>query len=194
MKEKHFLTSNDVATLLRVSPVTVRQWAQKGMIKAECTPGGHRRFNVGDIQAFAREHNISLHDPDAYLRVLIVDDDQQVAHYLSELLTGLDDDLKVEIAVDGFDAGRRVNSFRPHVILLDLMMPGMDGFEVCRTLKSDVSTRDIRIIAMTGYPSQENIDLIRKAGAETCLHKPLQEAEIVSALGLSDEVSSIHTA
>ena len=188
MKEKRYLTSNDVATLLRVSPVTVRQWAQKGRLKADCTPGGHRRFNVDDIETFAHQHGISLHDPDSGFRVLIVDDDQQVVRYLGELLMEFDEDIELAFANDGFEAGRLVSTFHPNAILLDLMMPGMNGFEVCRTLKSDEATRGIRIIAMTGYANNENINQILEAGAESCLGKPLRENEIFAALGLSEQL------
>lgn len=193
MNEKPFLTSNDVAKLLRVSPVTVRQWAQKGLLQAECTPGGHRRFVKGEVERFAGEHGISLHDPDAVLRILIVDDDKHIAEYLSELLSGAEEQLKIATAYDGFDAGRQVHSLRPHVMLLDLMMPGMDGFEVCRTLKQDETTKSTRIIAMTGFPSPENIERILDAGAEACLSKPLDSAAVFNAIGITDSLS-LHTA
>lgn len=193
MSKKSFLTSNDVATLLRVSPVTVRQWAQKGLLQAECTPGGHRRFLLEEIERFAGEHDISLHDPDSELRVLIVDDDEQIASFLTELLSEAAEPIVVESAYDGFEAGRRVHGFRPHVILLDLMMPGMDGFEVCRTLKQDMTTRNTRIIAMTGYPSPENIERILNAGAEVCLSKPLDRDAVYNAIGI-DVHQNVHSA
>ena len=63
-------------------------------------------------------------------------------------------------------------------------MPGMDGYEVCRNLKADPNTRSLRIIAMTGYATAENIARIIKEGAEACLAKPLKAQELFSLLGI----------
>lgn len=186
IKSKPYLTPNEVAELLMVSPVTVRQWAQKGRLKAMTTPGGHRRFLRQEVERFVREHGLSTRtDRDDSLRILIVDDDAQLTRYLVALLSGLSADVVVDTASDGFEAGRKVQIFQPHVILLDLMMPGLSGFDVCRTLKDEPATKPIRIIAMTGYPTQENIDLILAAGAETCLAKPLEPGLLLDAIGIA---------
>jgi len=190
MQNKPYLTSNEVAALLRVSPVTIRQWSQKGMLEAEFTPGGHRRFMIHEIERFAVEHGISLHGsvPNE-LRILVVDDDDRLTRYMVELLQMVADEseinLQVEVAVDGFDAGAKVFRFRPHIILLDLLMPGMDGFEVCRGLKADPVTRPIRVVGMTGFASDENVERIINAGAEACLNKPIDQDVLVDVLGLS---------
>ncbi len=57
--DKPYLTPNEVATLFMVSPITVRQWAQKGLLKAEVTVGGHRRFLRGEVERFARDHGLA---------------------------------------------------------------------------------------------------------------------------------------
>jgi two-component system cell cycle response regulator len=64
------------------------------------------------------------------------------------------------------------------------MMPGMDGFEVCRRVKNDPATATIRVIAMTGYPTEENIKRILAAGAESCMTKPVDHAELLAVLDL----------
>lgn len=178
------LTPQQVAELLIVSPVTVRQWAQKGELRALITPGGHRRFRLRDVERFARERGISLQFSEEVLRILVVDDDPQLSGYLVEVLGSLSTPVETEVARDGFDAGRKVLKFRPDIVLLDLMMPGLDGFEVCRRLKQDPATSDVRIIAMTGYPSPGNIERIRAAGAEVCLPKPIGIQALLDAIGL----------
>ena len=201
MLNKPYLTSNEVASLLRVSPVTIRQWAQKGMISAEFTPGGHRRFMVDEIKRFASQHRISLSGdnsapdvPDGDLRVLIVDDDEHISRYLAELLARIGKahgvDLQTRVANDGFDAGTKVFRFQPHAVLLDLMMPAMDGFEVCHILKEDPVTRPIRIIAMTAFATDENIERITAAGAEMCLSKPIDQTMLMDALKVDSYVIS----
>ena len=183
MKNKKYLTPNEVAELLMVSPVTVRQWAQKGQLKAETTPGGHRRFLIHEIERFAREHDLALQRPDDNrFQILIVDDDKQLTRYLSEFFSDYRN-VVIEIAHNGFEAGQKVQRFKPDLMLLDLMMPGISGIEVCRELKSDPATKAIRVVAMTGHYSQENVNAILSAGAEACLKKPLDINELRELIG-----------
>lgn len=184
---KPYLTPNEAATALMVAPGTVRLWAEKGLLQAQTTAGGHRRFLRSEIERFLRERELS---PTAVgggpLRVLIVDDDAAHARYLQALFAGQPAAaLEIAAAEDGFAAGRLLQSFRPEVVLLDLMMPGLNGFEVCRQIKADPALAAIRVIAMTGYPSQQNIADILLAGAERCLAKPLDETELLACLGLA---------
>ncbi len=169
--DKPYLTPSEAAKLLMVSPITVRAWAQKGLLPSETTPGGHRRFLRESVELFAKQSKTAPQRNN--LRVLIVDDDKQVAEFLVEWLTGLDEPFVVSSAADGFEAGIKVHSFEPDIILLDLMMPRLDGFAVCRQIKADPDTSDIRVIAMTGHLSPENEQRILEAGAEVCIPKPL---------------------
>jgi len=184
-KGKSYLTPNDVATLLMVSPVTVRQWAQKGGLSALTTPGGHRRFLRHDVERFARERGIALQPPAGdSLRILIVDDDKQLAGYLVELFANREEAVSTQTAHDGFEAGAKVQTFQPHIMLLDLMMPGLDGFGVCHQMQEDPNTKAVRIIAMTGYHTTGNVQRILAAGAEVCLPKPFPNDELLEAIGL----------
>lgn len=178
-----YMTPNEVAELLMVSPVTVRQWAQKGWLKAITTAGGHRRFLGEDVEAFARERGMQLLS-DGPLRVLVVDDNRSFARYLADLLATIPDPVVVATAHDGFDAGRKVQLFDPDLVLLDLKMPGMDGFAVCQQIKEDETTQHIRVIAMTGYFTPENERRILQAGAEACLSKPFDKKALLQTMGL----------
>lgn len=190
-KTKTYLTPAEVAELLLVAPVTVRQWAQKGWIKAELTGGGHRRFLRSEVERFARERGLNLHRPaPGGIRLLVVDDDPQLVRYLTELLKGEEGIAAVDGAGDGFDAGLKVRTFQPDVVLLDLMMPDVDGFAVCKLLKDGPDTRHIRIFAITGYPSPENEQRILDAGAEVCLAKPVDRDQLLGLLGLGKGVSA----
>jgi len=192
LMSKSYLTPNQVAELLMVSPTAVRQWAEKGDLKALTTPGGHRRFLPGEIEHFARQRGLTLNfGKGGALRVLIIDDDAQLSRYLVQLFKGFPDQVVTDTAHDGFVAGLKVLEFEPDVILLDLMMPGFNGFDVCRMLKDEPKTKMLRVIAMTGYPSPENVERILNAGAERCLPKPLDETVLLSLLGLSDAKASV---
>jgi excisionase family DNA binding protein len=187
-KSKHrtHLTPNEVAEMLMVNPVTVRQWAARGLLRSLTTPGGHRRFLLRDVEEFARSRGSapvprSSGRPD---RVLIVDDDVELSAYIAEMIESRDPKVAIEIARDGFEAGIKVESFRPHALLLDLMMPGMDGFEVCRRLRERPTLNHVRIVAMTGFPSPENVERIMTAGADACLPKPVDAERLLAELGL----------
>lgn len=177
---KPYLTPSETAKLLMVSPITVRAWAQKGLLPSETTPGGHRRFLRESVEQFANQSKAL--PPRNDLRILIVDDDKQVAGFLLEWLSGIEEPFIVDIAANGFEAGRKVHIFEPDIILLDLMMPELDGFAVCRQIKADPDTSDIRVIAMTGHPSPENERSILEAGAEICLAKPLDTKLLLGLL------------
>jgi excisionase family DNA binding protein len=187
---KEFLTPTEVAALLMVSPVTVRQWAQKGLLEARTTAGGHRRFPVAAVRKLAAEMGLKLPDSvDASPRLLIVDDDRQFNGFLVTLFSQRYPGLEVTAAFDGFDAGLKVQRFKPTVVLLDVMMPGIDGVEVCRAIKADPETQDTRVVAMTGHHTPELERRIRAAGAEQLLKKPFGTDEVLAACALDVETA-----
>ena len=85
-------------------------------------------------------------------------------------------------AADGFEAGRLVATFRPDVVLLDLRMPGLDGFQVCRTIKGDSETAATVVIAMTGYHTVETEARIVECGAVRCLSKPIEPSAVAAVI------------
>lgn len=183
---KQFLTPTEVAELMMVSPVTVRQWAQKGLLPARTTAGGHRRFYRQDIEVFAKERGIDLAESSSGLnlnRLLIVDDDRTLNGFLCALFETELPDVEVFSAFDGFEAGRKVSALKPGVVLLDIMMPGVDGVQVCKSLKSDPATEAIRVVAMTGHHSAELEAQILNSGAEVLLIKPFDSATVIRECG-----------
>ena len=185
------LTPTEVAELLAVSPVTVRQWAQKGLIEARTTPGGHRRFTREAVIDFARRMAMTLPEefaPPSGSRVLIVDDDRQFNGMLVALFKQKYPGVEVAFAFDGFDAGRQVSRFKPTLVLLDIMMPGMDGVEVCRSLKADETSRSRARHRDDRHPTRELEQRIISAGAERLLKKPFSTDELLAVCGLNETV------
>lgn len=174
-----------------VNPVTVRQWAARGLLRSLTTPGGHRRFLLSDVEEFARSRGatpVALHSgrPE---RILIVDDDPNLSRLIAELIQERDTHVEIEIARNGFEAGVKVESFRPHALVIDLMTPGIDGFEVCKRLRERPTLNHIRIVAVAGDPSPENVDRILAAGANACLTKPLDTGRLLVELGFITQKS-----
>jgi len=184
---KSYYAPNEVADLLMVSPVTVRQWAQKGILKASMTAGGHRRFLREDIELFARARGLTLQPKNKpEKRILIVDDDEQFCRYLFELIKSVSEGVVLNVAHNGFDAGRQTMIFQPDLILLDLVMPDLDGFMVCQQIKKAHTTKNIRVLGMTGCLENNYESRILEAGAEMCLTKPIDNERLFEALGLGE--------
>jgi len=193
LRDKRYLTSVEIAKLMLVTTATVRQWAQKGKIPAQVTPGGHRRYYIKDVEAFAASMGINIYaqSRDQTPRVLVVDDDDNVRNFILDFLSANMENAELESAENGFVAGQKVIQFNPTVVVIDIMMPGISGIDVCKQIRENPPTQNIKIIAVTGYNSAENVSAVLKAGADVCLKKPLDLAEFREALGLNDSKSSV---
>ncbi len=169
------LSTFAIAEMLHVDPGSVANWIDQGLLKAHRTPGGHRRVGEDDLVHFLREHKMPIPDQlkTRPVSILVVDDEEAVAHMIRRALTAARPEFEVVEAHDGFRAGTLLATLKPDVVILDLRMPGMDGYEVCRLIKSRDGTRHAEVIAMTAYPSPENERKILECGAKVCMTKPL---------------------
>src|SRR6266516_4789089 len=104
-------------------------------------------------------------------RVLIADDNSQGVELLEAYLSGSNYD--IETAADGEETLRKVKDWRPDLILLDIMMPKISGFEVCKRLRADPGTRDIAVLMITGLDQPSDIEKAVEAGAEDFMTKPI---------------------
>ena len=168
------LSTFSIARMLHVDPGSVANWIDRDLLKAHRTPGGHRRVAGDDLVAFLRKHKMPVPEElRASARVLVVDDEPGITHMIACAIRRAHADFEVAEAHDGFRAGALVATLKPDVVILDLRMPGMDGFEVCRLIKLQEATRHAQIVAMTAYPSPESERKILQCGARVCLSKPL---------------------
>ena len=192
---KRYLTPGEVAELLMVTPMTIRRWVNRGDLSARTTAGGHRRFLKRDVIRFAGERGMTLSPEDVEsLRVLIVDDNQSFARILGESLTSLPHVVEVDLAHSGFGAGIRLRDFRPHVVILELMMPHLNGFDVCREIKNDPATSTTDVVAVTTDYTEERAEIVIECGASTCLSKPIRFLTLLDALGFSYTPSELSAA
>jgi len=179
-----FLTTGEVAKYCQVSPVTVFRWIKEGKLQAYTTPGGHHRVKATDLLAFLAHYSMPVDTelrratPGKEWRILVVDDEQSIVETVVRNLQRLGVTARFATASNGFEAGRELALFSPDLIVLDLMMPGMDGFAVCRLVKADPKTRHIKILVATGYASPDQLAKAREAGADDCLPKPFTGDEL----------------
>jgi excisionase family DNA binding protein len=180
------LTSHEVGDLLQVDPTSVAKWVNQGRITAFRTPGGHRRIRVGDLVAFLKTHNmpipVGLQGP-GRRRLLIVDDNEAQLKALGRLLKPYRAQVDVALVANGIDALVLVGAFKPHLIVLDVFMPELNGIEVCRRLKAKPETQDITVVIASAALTDELSKEALAAGADRCLPKPLDLAVVLGSLG-----------
>jgi len=114
-------------------------------------------------------------------RVLIVDDDPQSAELLEAYLS--DSGYEIQTAADGEETLRKVGSWQPDLILLDIMMPRISGFEVCKRLRASPATRSIAILMVTALDNQSDIDRAVEAGTDHFITKPINKSELLLHVG-----------
>ena len=187
------LTVFKASKYCKVSPKTIINWIEAGHIKAYKTVGGHRRINKLDLEAFMRKQGIPIPDEEVdegRKRILVVDDDPIIVETIVQALEEDEYDYEVISASDGFEAGIQVNHFKPHLLILDIMMPDIKGYEVCKKIKTDDETKNTKIIVLSAYLDEEKFKQMKENGADVCFSKPLPlsqlRAEVAQLLGLAD--------
>jgi excisionase family DNA binding protein len=186
------LTSHEVGALLQVDPTSVAKWVDQGRIAAFRTPGGHRRIRIADLVEFLRTHRMPIPpslEGSTRRRLLIVDDNEAQLKALGRLLKPRMSEIDVALADNGIDALVLVGAFKPHLVVLDVFMPELDGLEVCRRLKANPDTKRIDVIITSGQLSPELADKALAAGARLALPKPIDLAVVLGTLGLKNQRS-----
>jgi two-component system, OmpR family, response regulator len=181
---KRTLSTTKVATLLGVSVGSVKNWIDKGHLKAGRTPGGHRHVAAGDLRAFLERQGLPV-PPElqpASSKVLIVDGDPDFRRWTAEVVGQARPGLEVYQANDGYDAGGLVSRERPNVVLLDLRMSTIDGYDVCRRIKADRETQEAVVIATAEDWNDDARQRILGCGAKACLTKPISAEMLVGIL------------
>jgi len=191
---KDIFTVFQASKYCNVSPKTIINWIEAGHIEAYKTVGGHRRIKVADLENFMRKQGIPI--PEEGIgsdrkRLLIVDDDEIIVETIVQALEEEEYDYEIISASDGFEAGLQVNHFKPHLVILDIMMPDIKGYEVCRKIKSDEQTKDTKIIVLSAYLDEEKFKKMKEYGADLCFSKPLPlpqlKEEVAKLLGVMEE-------
>ncbi|HUU80468.1 MAG TPA: response regulator [Acidobacteriota bacterium] len=174
-----------------VSPKTIINWIESGHIKAYKTVGGHRRIKISDLEAFMKNQGIPIPEGEHVeerKRILVVDDDPIIVETIVQALEEDEYDYEVISASDGFEAGLQVNHFRPHLLILDIMMPDIKGYDVCKKIKSSEETKDTKIIVLSAYLDDEKFKKMKEYGADLCFSKPLPlpqlKQEVARLLGV----------
>lgn len=165
-------TTNQLAKLFGVVPTTVIDWIEAGKLHAFKTLGGHRRITHSSVLRFLDENN--LVSPPAFSsekkKMLILDDEPDILKLFGKILAKRIPDAEITMVSHAVEALVRIGSDRPEVIVFDIYMPDMDGFEFCQRLRQ-AQGETIKLVAISGDTAPETSERILAAGADHFLPK-----------------------
>jgi len=177
-------TTFEVARLCGVFHTTVINWVNKGKLKARVTPGGHRRIPLSELVPFMKKYDmpvpVDIEDP--HRHILILDDEPMMTRLIEKGFAKAKDRYSVQLSNNPVDALVQIGKKMPDLLVMDLMMPVMDGFQVCQILKSSPATKDMKIIAISGRKlTAAQQDFLGK-NVDLFLQKPFEMSDLVAAV------------
>jgi len=172
---KSVFTTGEAAKICKVSQQTIIRCFDNGQLKGFRVPGSRfRRIPREALYKFMKDNGIPTDALESGKRkVLLVDDDGELVELMTKVLEE-DGRFEVRIASNGFDAGMMVKEYRPDLIVLDVMLPDINGKEVCHRVRADPSLEDVRILCISGMVEEDKIQELRLSGADDFLHKPFE--------------------
>lgn len=180
-----YMTTGEAARMLGVGLNTVKRWISSGNLRGICTPGGHWRITKDNLYAFMRANGMSIQDRNRTTpaRVLIVDDDPSMCAFLEAVLEQAIS-LQIQCVNDGYTGLIRIGAWRPDLLLLDILMPGINGLEVLRRIRADPDLDDMAIVVVTSMYDQPNlVQVARSAGVAAILPKPVETCRLLDIVG-----------
>ena len=181
---KTVFTTGEAAEICKVSQQTIIRCFDSGRLRGFRVPGSRfRRIPRDALIAFMKDNGIP---PDALdsgkRKVLVVDDDPEIVELFVDVLDR-DGRFEVKTASTGYDAGMITQEFQPDLIILDYMLPDINGNVVCQTIKSKPEFEHTKIIIVSGVVNQDEINDLLKAGADEFVKKPFNIEKIIERIG-----------
>ena len=180
---KTVFTTGEAAKICKVSQQTIIRCFDNGQLKGFRVPGSRfRRIPREALYKFMKDNGIPTDALESGKRkVLLVDDDNELVELMTKVLEE-DGRFEVRIAGNGFDAGMMVKEYRPDLIVLDVMLPDINGKEVCHRVRADNTLEDVRILCISGMIEEDKIQELRLSGADDFMHKPFDIEELIDEM------------
>lgn len=177
---KTVFTTGEAAKICKVSQQTIIRCFDSGQLKGFRVPGSRfRRIPREALYRFMKENGIPTDALESGRRgILVVDDDPAVVDLITDVLAA-DSRFETKSVNNGFGAGMLAKEYHPDLIILDVMLPDINGKSVCELIRSDPTMQDIKIICISGLVEEDKVQELRDAGADDFLHKPLDIDELV---------------
>jgi excisionase family DNA binding protein len=170
-------TTYQIGKFCQVNIRTVIRWIETGKLKAYSTPGGHRRVKWSDLITFLSQNRMPIPrelEEAKKRKILVVDDDPDFLEIASKILEQVPD-AEVKTTSSGFDAGVLIAEWYPDMILLDFLMPDLNGFEVTRKIKNNPRLKKIPIIAVTAISDPAELEKVKQSGVDAVITKPIEQ-------------------
>ena len=183
LSKKQVFTTGEAAEVCKVSQQTIIRCFDSGRLLGFRVPGSRfRRIPRVELMRFMKANDIPTDMLDSKTRrVLVVDDDDQIVELFLDVLSR-DDRFEVKTASTGYDAGLLTEQFRPHLLLLDYMLPDINGNLVCERIRANPDLKDTKIIVVSGVVNQSEIDGLLKAGADDFVKKPFNIEKLIDRM------------
>ncbi len=180
---KNVFTTGEAAEICKVSQQTIIRCFDAGRLEGFRVPGSKfRRIPRHELIKFMKENDIPLDSLESgKKKVLIVDDDAEIVELMVEVLVR-DGRFETKTASSGYEAGISTQRFRPDLILLDYMLPDINGNVVCQTIRKNPEFESIKIIIVSGVIKRDEIDQLLKSGAQDFIKKPFDIAELTGKI------------
>ncbi len=191
---KTVFTTGEAAKICKVSQQTIIRCFDNGQLKGFRVPGSRfRRIPREALYRFMKDNGIPTDALESGKRkVLLVDDDTELVELMTKVLEE-DGRFEVRVAGNGFDAGMMVKEYRPDLIVLDVMLPDINGKEVCHRVRADPSLEDVRILCISGMIEDDKIQELKLSGADDFLHKPFDIEELIDRMCAQLEIEPVPT-
>ena len=191
---KTVFTTGEAAKICKVSQQTIIRCFDNGQLKGFRVPGSRfRRIPREMLYKFMKDNGIPTDALESGRRkVLLVDDDVELVEVMTKFLEE-DGRFDVKIATTGFDAGMLVKEYRPDMLVLDVMLPDINGKEVCQRVRADNTLEEVRILCISGMIEEDKIQDLRLSGADDFLHKPFEIEDLIDRMCSLMEIETMDT-
>ena len=178
--DKQVFTTGEAADVCKVSQQTIIRCFDAGRLQGFRVPGSRfRRIPREDLIRFMKENDIPTDGfGSGKKRVLVVDDDPRIVELWMDMLR-TDPRLELRSALTGYDAGIVSSSFKPELMILDYMLPDINGNVVCQTVRGNEQLKDMKIIIVSGVVNQDEIDSLLENGADEFIKKPIDLKQLM---------------
>lgn len=181
--DKKVFTTGEAAQVCKVSQQTIIRCFDSGRLNGFRVPGSRfRRIPREELMRFMQTNDIPIEALGSALkRVLVVDDDPEIASLMNDVL-GDDGRFEVRVVHNGYDAGLETERFRPHLIVLDYMLPDINGNIVCERMRDNKEFAETRVLCVSGVIEASEVDELMNSGADGFLQKPFDLRELINSI------------
>ncbi len=180
---KAVYTTGEAAEICNLSQQTIIRCFDNGILKGFRIPGSKfRRIPHDHLEQFMRDHGIPTDSfDDGRIRVLVVDDDSELLNLFDRVM-GKDDRFDLHTASTGYEAGLKTEKIVPGVVLLDFMLPDINGRAVCENIRGNPRLEHTRIVIISGVVESDEVEDLLDAGADEFIRKPFDVKEVAEKI------------